>query len=211
MAIHASEKPPMNVKETLSHLAIVTVGILIALSLEGALEWSRHRSLVRQARANLMNEMRDNQKEVNLALARLEKLKTELANARDVVRSFARREKLTDIQLGVSYSPAELRSASRTTAEITGALGYMDYDEVQRFASVYAAQGQFERFQTQTLDHVISLLAAIQVFWDGPDAASAGDLDDLTRGIRTTTASIIAVEQLGASLDREYAKALQSP
>ena len=38
------------------HLGIVTVGILIALSFEGALEWSHHRELVREARQNLQND-----------------------------------------------------------------------------------------------------------------------------------------------------------
>ena len=36
MEIHAPHKPILTVTEALVHLAIVTVGVLIALSLEGA-------------------------------------------------------------------------------------------------------------------------------------------------------------------------------
>lgn len=53
MEIHAPEKPILTVKEAIAHLAIVTVGILIALSLEGLVEWRHHRALVREARDNI--------------------------------------------------------------------------------------------------------------------------------------------------------------
>jgi hypothetical protein len=39
MEIHARDKPILTLKEATVHLAIVTVGILIALSLEGLVEW----------------------------------------------------------------------------------------------------------------------------------------------------------------------------
>ena len=38
MEIHAPDKPILTVTEAVVHLLIVTIGILIALSLEGALE-----------------------------------------------------------------------------------------------------------------------------------------------------------------------------
>ena len=50
MEIHAPRHPILTLKEALVHLCIVTIGILIALSFEGALEWVHHRQLVREAR-----------------------------------------------------------------------------------------------------------------------------------------------------------------
>jgi hypothetical protein len=45
MEIHAPSKPILSVREALVHLAIVTVGILIALSFEGVREYVEHRAL----------------------------------------------------------------------------------------------------------------------------------------------------------------------
>ena len=38
----------------------VVLGILIALALEGVVEWAHHRALVREARANIAIELRHN-------------------------------------------------------------------------------------------------------------------------------------------------------
>lgn len=45
-------------RETAKHLAIITAGVLIALTLEGAVSWADHRVLMREARANLTAELR---------------------------------------------------------------------------------------------------------------------------------------------------------
>lgn len=65
MEIHAPEGPVTSLKEFLVHIGIVTIGILIALSLEGLLEWHHHRELVEEARANIASEIRDNRKDLD--------------------------------------------------------------------------------------------------------------------------------------------------
>ena len=62
MEIHAPSKPILSVREALVHLAIVTVGILIALSFEGVREYVEHRELANHARENLFDEIRGNKK-----------------------------------------------------------------------------------------------------------------------------------------------------
>ena len=49
MEIHTPDHPLTGWKETAKHLAIVTVGVLIALALEGLVAWADHRLLVREA------------------------------------------------------------------------------------------------------------------------------------------------------------------
>ena len=51
--------------------------------------------------------------------------------------------------MSLSYNLALLNTARRSTAEATGALGYMDYSEVKRFATVYDLQQQFNRLQAE--------------------------------------------------------------
>jgi len=54
--------------------------------------------------------------------------------------------------LSLSYNLALLNTASRSTAEATGALGYMDYAEVKRFATVYDLQQEFNRLQDRLIE-----------------------------------------------------------
>ena len=51
MEIHPPEKPIHTVRDFLLQLMTITAGILIALSLEGAIEWSQHRTLVSEVKA----------------------------------------------------------------------------------------------------------------------------------------------------------------
>ncbi len=57
MEIHAPESPVNSLKDFLVHISIVTVGILIALGLEGLREAAHNRHLVRETRENVHTEM----------------------------------------------------------------------------------------------------------------------------------------------------------
>ena len=57
MEIHAPHGPIHSFKEMAVQIALITLGVLIALSFEGVASWREHRALVREARANLTNEI----------------------------------------------------------------------------------------------------------------------------------------------------------
>jgi hypothetical protein len=60
------------------------LGWLIALGLEGCVEWRRHRHLVAEARENLRSEFRDNQKAISDAR---DSIHREQAQAKDDIRT----------------------------------------------------------------------------------------------------------------------------
>jgi hypothetical protein len=64
LEIHAPHKPVHSLREMITHLVLVTLGVLIALSFEGIGSWREHRALLHEARANILSELRDNQKEL---------------------------------------------------------------------------------------------------------------------------------------------------
>src|SRR3569832_1035601 len=142
MEIHAPDKPILTLKETIVHLAIVTVGILIALSLEGLVEWQHHRSLIREARANIAAEIQDNRKELQKTMDRFDWMNKHLADGAETVDAMtaswdpavaAALFNATGAPTNVMsrWYVADLRDASHSTAQSTGALGYMDYSEVK--------------------------------------------------------------------------------
>ena len=60
MEVHTPHEPVTSLRGLVTHLGLVIIGVLIALSFEGIATWREHRALVRDARANLLNEVRDN-------------------------------------------------------------------------------------------------------------------------------------------------------
>ena len=74
MDIHAPDKPILNFKEFAVHIAVVTVGILIALSLEGVREIIHERHLVAETRVNFHAEVKNNLDNDQDELARVEKI-----------------------------------------------------------------------------------------------------------------------------------------
>lgn len=60
MEVHVPDHPVTTWRQFFTHLAIVSVGLLIALSLESLVEWRHHRALVREARENVRREISEN-------------------------------------------------------------------------------------------------------------------------------------------------------
>ena len=58
--VHPPHEPLYNWRDFFVHLATITIGLLIALSLEGCVEWRHHRNLVREAEESLQREIRTN-------------------------------------------------------------------------------------------------------------------------------------------------------
>ena len=124
------------------HLLAITIGLLIALALEAAVEWSHYRNLVREARENMAHEIRENQKNLALELKAFPGEKRELES---ILRMAA------DIQHSrPAQQPGEFNwrvtrlaeSAWNTTAS-SGALAHMSYTEAREYAQLYSLQQMF--------------------------------------------------------------------
>ncbi len=60
--VHPPHEPVHSWPDFLLHLVTITIGLLIALSLEGCVEWQHHRHLVHDAEASLQAEIENNAK-----------------------------------------------------------------------------------------------------------------------------------------------------
>jgi catechol 2,3-dioxygenase-like lactoylglutathione lyase family enzyme len=173
--IHAPGQPVHSSSETFRYLAIITAGVLIALALEGAATWFEHRRLVREATTNLRNEMAENVREVEGLFVNLVKERRSLEHANDLAQMLLDQRKIENMTLGLEFHAAELKDASRTTAEITGAFGHMEYAEVERFAAVYGLQATFNRAQDRANESFVTALAGAGLLAN-PDKADAAQV-----------------------------------
>jgi hypothetical protein len=215
MEIHAPDKPILTVKEAVVHLSIVTVGILIALSLEGALEWQHHRALVREARAKIATEMRDNRKELQTTRDRIDRMVSQLKNGADTIDAMAASWDPAAAERLFSpagppyvlwgYTVAELTRASYATAESTGALGYMDYDEVKKYAEIYNFQDTYTRQQTRVFDHATTAAALGTGLLKKPSQA---DIDSVKGELRQAMGGMTYERAFADILLKTYDRAL---
>lgn len=204
MEIHAPDHPITGWKDTVKHLAIITAGVLIALALEGIVSWADHRLLVREAKANLMEEIRSNKQELEASLfASIERRQKELAHADRIAQKVLDRTKLENDNLDLSWNVAELKNAAVTTGQITGAFGYMDYDTVKRFAAVYDLQAQFMRLQERHMQNLQTIIAFTPRLV-GPTPPPAPSIEEWRGRLADAIAGLGFQEQYARALAKRY-------
>jgi hypothetical protein len=145
-------------KDFLLHLLTVILGILIALSLEGLIEWHHHRSLAEEARSNLTAEIRENRQLLAGGLPAAPAAEQRLKATIETIEAYRkdRRDDRTS-KLDWSFGLFPLSATGWSTASSTGALSYMDYSEVQGYTRAYVLQDEFLTMQQNALGKWLDL------------------------------------------------------
>lgn len=155
MDVHAPHEPIHGVKDFLLHLLTITVGLLIAVGIEGCVELHREHKLVREARETMRQEIKSNSESMDEAVGKLEKEDKAIANNIDVLTKLLRDPKdkqVKDAAIAADFSMVGLKDTAWKTAQTTGALTYMPYAEAERYASVYHEQQSFLDMQDKILE-----------------------------------------------------------
>jgi hypothetical protein len=215
MEIHAPHHPVLTVKEALVHLAIITTGILIALSLEGTLEWSHHRELVGETRVRLRDEIRGNQESVQIVLKGLAPARMRLTRAIDLASRISSPGALEEAEplfrpergsllSGMSF--AFFNTAAYTTAEVTGAFGFMDYSETVRYADTYDLQALYMRMQDGIEKDLFSAATLGTSLLTKPTPT---EIEDVKRQLRLALGGLAIIENLANGLNERYSRVLK--
>jgi hypothetical protein len=151
MEIHGPEGPTNSFKDFLIHIVIVTIGILIALGLEGIRETIYVHRVVRDARENFHVELVGNRRSLDRELkndsemlAQLDQIIADLPKLRKDPAEF--RARVSKI-----YPSGYFFSSSRWESALsTGALGHMSVDEVNQYAEVNFLVHAYTALESQT-------------------------------------------------------------
>ena len=208
MEIHTPDHAPETWKETVKHLAMITAGVLIALTFEGAVAWIDHRMLVREAKANLAEEIRGNKKELEGLFASLARERTNFEKADDLAQELLDKGKIGKMELDLSWNFKELKNAAVTTGQITGAFGYMKYDEVKRFADVYDLQAEFLRLQEREISNFQAIYGYIPRL-TAPKPPPAASIEEWRGRVSSLIAALAFQEQFARALIRRYDELLK--
>ncbi len=141
MDVHPPHKAIESWRDFFIHLITITIGLLIALGLEGTVAWAHHRHLASEAREGIHREIEDNRN----AIAEDKKalVEDEQRMTRNITVLRQMRKTLTLPQKGELISNFSWSSPGESawkTAHETGAVVYMNYKEVQGLDDLYLEQ-----------------------------------------------------------------------
>ncbi len=142
--IHPPEHGIRGFRDFFIHLMTITVGLLIALGLENAVEALHHHHIRRETETTLRQEIQDNQGK----LSRI--LKSSLATRSNMLSALQYLEDRRDGKPGDSsginfaFSEGPLESTGWKSALATGAVSLMESSTVQKYAGAYQEQQLFK-------------------------------------------------------------------
>ena len=209
--VHPPHEPIHGWRDFLLHLATITIGLLIALSLEGFVEWQHHRHLVHEAEASLRAEIKSNESALQSVLADVHKQQNILKQDVVVLDQLIKDPKTNNHQqMSLSYRLVGFDDVSWKTAQNTGALAYMPYARAQEYAGIYSLQEELDAAQKQGVRDAI-LGIGLFLNADETDPARAA-VENQTRKqrIEVFQGQLLLIESLVTGLDAEYKKFLAS-
>jgi division protein CdvB (Snf7/Vps24/ESCRT-III family) len=211
MDIHPSQGSIHSFKDFLFHLLTVVIGILIALSLEGFLDWHHHRMLLQEARSNLASEIRENRKRITKGLARAPDAESRLRATIEAIDSYRKNHDDQASKLDWSFGLFPLNATAWSTAASTGAVSYMNYSEVQDYTRVYVVQEQFLSLQQRTLEKWLELQKwSVRITPGGGfSKLTNGELSEIEEEASAALIHTQTEESIAGSLVNEYSKVLQ--
>jgi hypothetical protein len=137
MDVHAPHEPIHTWRDFGIHLVVVTIGLFIALMLEGLVEHVHNLHLLREARANIRQEIEGDHQAAQQDLILLQKnIDLQKANIQAIHRLQDHPDSFHG-SVSNSMDFDSLDEAAWRTARDTGALSLMPYAEVQRYSGLY--------------------------------------------------------------------------
>jgi hypothetical protein len=206
--VHPVHKTVHGWRDFLLHLLTITIGLFIALSLEGLVEWRHHRHLAHEAEASLHAEIRSNAAGLSNAVADIKKQREKLADDVKILKQLINTGKLpNNSNLEISFNIRGFDSLSWKTAQSTNALSYMPYETAKQYAKIYDLQEQLEIAEHEAgRDAIISLAPFLNMGKaEGPSRTEAPAMKE---HIEILQAQLLLLDSLVTKLDDEYKKFL---
>ncbi len=175
--VHMPHKPLHGFGEFLLHLFTISVGLLIATQIESCMEWRHHVHLAQEARVELRAEIEHNLRDLKGAQPGLKAwratIDADLA-AMKRIQEHPSDPKAQHATISVSFSGMTLEDTAWRTAQSTGALAYMPYEEAERYSGIYQAQAALLAQQEKPQEDVAGVLGLISKFdWNDKSKITA--------------------------------------
>jgi hypothetical protein len=209
--VHPPHEPVHGWRDFVLHLITITIGLLIALSLEGLVEWQHHRHLVHEAQESLHSEIESNAKGLQGITNDIHKQQVDLKKDAVVLKYIIKNGKPPeDAGMDITFRITSFDSVSWRTAQSTGALSYMSYADAQKFSEIYYIQDQVAGVeQVAARDAILSLAPFTNE--DKSESLSREEAVAVKEHIEILQGQLMLLDSLVAALDKKYKQFLAEP
>ena len=203
--IHLPHGKLIGIKEFFLHLFTITIGLLIALSLEGWVEHVHHRHLAQEAEDSLRAEIANNEHELVRQRQQIDDGKKLMEADLMILADMRAHPHAKRGPLNLVFSLGSFDDMSWKTAQTTGAIAYMPYKDAQKFSDIYMFQDVYLRYVLLDID---DLGNACSLFFSHPDGwvPSPAQIDTETERIGKVEYNLTILSSLAYNLDKTYKK-----
>lgn len=189
------------------HLVVITLGLLIALGLEGIVEWRHNRHLLHTAEANLRAELQENQNTLAGDMRFLDAAQKQTQSDLSILQAFRGTNQVSG-ELKFNWTWRSLTSAAWDTARNTGAVALMNYDSAERYSDIFSQQAVVGS-QSQAFVRDIYRTAAPLEGGRGLKELKPAELDSMIANAQQTLVDIKYLRDLSKGLAHLYEEAPQ--
>ena len=209
LEVHPPNEPVHGWRDFLIHLATITIGLLIALSLEGCVEFWHHRSLVHEAEASMQIEIEANARALQRALDDVRKEQDFLKKDIAVMKKIIANPKVPNNEdMRVDFRIRTFDDVSWKTSQSTGALSYMPYERAREYANIYSAQNEIAEAEHQAVRDTVLSVAPFLNSKKGDQNPGGEEAVKIVDRLEVLQGQLIFLENLIKRLDGEYQKFL---
>ena len=200
MEVHPPQGSIHTWREFFVHLIIITLGLLIALGLEGFVEWVHNRHLLHRAEANLSSELHENRATLTNDDKLLDAAENQLEANLNLLLSF-RTTHRADRELKFNWEWNSPGSAAWDTARNTGAVALMDYAVAQKYSEIYTQQSLVSAQSLVYIRDVYRNAAPLQ--GSRPlSALQTTEIDSMVANLQQTMVDLKLLKDLSDTLSR---------
>jgi hypothetical protein len=165
--VHLPHKAIHGFREFFIHLFTITMGLLIATQIESCMEWRHHVHVAEEARKSLRAEIQENLTDLKQMAPGLKKWREQVDADLALMERFQERPedmKNHHASFAISFSAVTLPDTAWRTAQSTGALAYMPYEEAERYTGIYQAQDALMALEDKPLEDVAAINGLIEKY-----------------------------------------------
>jgi hypothetical protein len=205
--VHPPSEPVHGWRDFLLHLLTITIGLLIALSLEGLVEWRHHLQLVREAEESLQIEIKANAGNLQGVLDDLGHEQELLAQDVAVMKKIIANPKVQNRDdLTINFRVRTFDDVSWKTAQSSGALSYMPYTQALAYSKIYSAQNEIGAAEHQAVRDTVVSVAPFLNTKKGDVNPSGDEAVKIKDHLERLQGQLFFLEDLVKGLDAEYKK-----
>lgn len=210
MDVHPPHEPIRSWKDFLLHLLTITIGLLIALALEAAVESLHYRHLVKAARENLRHEIKENHEVFAENLQSLQADRDFLVHNIEQLRDIRSGKPPEHIDMHWKFGWSAFVDSAWKSAGDIGAIPHMQPETIEAYAVIYKQQELVNDQGKGILLDQAKAAAPLQFAKDPNDPRDLlpADLQTMMLATAELTARIATLEMLMQPLDAGYTSLL---